>query len=194
VKYIALTTLLLLIFGITFIGCRATLDTEMRRGLGSEAPTEPYIEPQTVEALMEAFDDRYSSKASNTRWTMAIEISYGQKHQIEFTLVDMDARYPREEWLQMLLNKGVTIDNFEAYDGYLNIRAALIVKEFQTSDNWETMNLPSQLSEIIKLKEAHTSDNSETVITRHIDTLIQRYQRSHLLTTEAKQGIPDVKD
>ena len=192
-KNIVLTMLLSLIFGTTSVGCSMTSGHEIRR-LNSEAPIEKYTAPQTVEALMEAFDDRYSSKASNARWTMAIDISYGQKHQIDFTLVDMDARYPREEWLQMLINKGITIDNFEAYDQYLNIRAALIVEEFQTSDNWETIKLPNEFSEIIKLKDSHTSDNSETVKARYIDTLIQRYQRSHRLTTEAKRGIPDVKD
>ncbi|MDE0681559.1 MAG: hypothetical protein OXI63_01470 [Candidatus Poribacteria bacterium] len=180
-KYITLTTLLLLVFGIAFIGCHGTSDPQIQKGL-----IDKYTGPQTIESLMEAFDDRYSSKASNAKWTMAIDISYGQKHQIDFTLVDIDARYPREEWLQMLLNKGVTIDNFEAYDRYLNIRAILIAKEFRTSDHWETMKLPNELSEIIKLKESHTRDDSETAKTRYIDTLIQRYQRSYRLTTEAK--------
>ena len=169
-KHIALTTLLLLILGVAFFGCRAILDTEMRRGLDSEAPTEPYTGPQTVEALMEAFDARYSSRASNAKWSGAIETSYGEKRKIEFTLVDMNAKYPRDKWLKMLLNKGVTIENFKDYDGYFNIRSDLILKEFYTEDDWETV--------------------SKT----HIDTEIAKQQRKQTLVGEAKQVNPEMKD
>ncbi len=151
-KHIVLTMPLLLIFGITIIGCRAIVAPEVRRALDSEFSIEKYTGPQTVEALMEAFDARYSSRAVNTKWTTASETSFGEKRHLEFTLADMDAKYPREEWLQMLLNKGITIENFKTYNEYLNVRSDLILKEFHTKDDWET----------IKVK--------------YIDTQIQKYQ------------------
>ena len=151
-KHVVLTTLFLLIFGITIVGCRAIVSPEMRRELNSESSMEKYTGPQMVEALMEAFDARYSSRAVNTKWTTASETSYGEKRHLEFTLVDMDAKYPREKWLQMLLNKGITIEEFKTYNGYLNIRSDLILKEFRTKDDWE----------IVKVK--------------YIDTQIQKYQ------------------
>ena len=156
-KNIALMTLLLLILGVTFVGCNAILDTEVGRGLGSEAPIEPYTGPQTVEALMEAFDARYTSRASKAKWATASETSYGKKRHLAFTLIDMDAKYPREEWLQMLLNKGITIENFKAYDGYFNIRSALLLKEFHTKDDWER-------------------EDWETIKASYINTQIQEYQ------------------
>ena len=137
-KHVVLTTLLLLIFGITIIGCRAIVAPEVKRALESESSIQKYTGPQTVEALMEAFDARYSSRAVNAKWSTASETSYGEKRHLEFTLVDMDAKYPREEWLQVLLNKGITIENFEAYNEYLNVRSDLILKEFHTKDDWET--------------------------------------------------------
>ncbi len=167
-RNIALT--LLLVFGITLAGCGTILDTKMRRGSDIETPTEQYIGPQTVAAVMTAFDERYTARASNAKWAAAKTTSDEKKHHIEFALADMDAKYPREEWLQMLLNKGITIENFKNYDGYFNIRSALILKEFYSEDDWETVKVD------------------------YIDSEIQKYQRKHQLTTEAKQAIPDVKD
>ena len=101
---------------------------------------------------MEAFDAGYSATAP--QW--ASETSDGkQQRYIEFTLADMDAKYPRDAWLQMLLNKGITIENFKNYSESLNIRADLILEEFYTEANWETV------------KAAYT------------DTQIQEYRHKH---------------
>ena len=138
-KHVILTTLLLLIFGIAIVGCSTTVNPEMRRTLDLESSVEKYTGPQTVEALMEAFDARYSSRAVNTKWATTSETPYDKKRHLEFTLVDIDAKYPREKWLQMVLNKGITIENFEAYNEHLNVRSDLILKEFHTKDDWETV-------------------------------------------------------
>ncbi|MDE0018792.1 MAG: hypothetical protein OXU51_21605 [Candidatus Poribacteria bacterium] len=151
-KHVILTTLLLLIFGIAIVGCSLTVGPEMRKTLDTESPIEKYTGPQTVEALMEAFDARYSSRAVNTKWATTSETPYDKKRHLEFTLVDMDAKYPRDKWLQMLLNKGITIENFEAYNEHLNVRSDLILKEFHTKDDWKTVKAA------------------------YIDTLIQKYQ------------------
>ncbi len=168
-RNIALTLLLLLVFGATFAGCGTILDTEMRRGSDPETLIEQYLGPQTVEALMTAFDERYTARASNAKWAAAKTTSDNKKHHIEFTLTDMDTKYPREEWLQMLLNKGIMIENFKNYDGYFNIRSSLILKEFYTEDDWETVKAD------------------------YIDTEIQKYQRKYQLTAEAKQAVPEMK-
>ena len=158
-KHVGLTILLLLIFGTTFVGCHMIRNLKVR--------TEKYTGPQTPEALMEAFDTKYSARTADAKWASTVEISYGEKRSIAFTLTDMDTKYPRDAWLQMLLNKGITIENFKAYDGYLNIRSDLIFEEFyQTGDDWETAR------------------------TTYIDTQIQKYQ----LISDAKQANPEVKD
>ncbi len=126
-KYAAPIFLISIVLGAIFVGCYLKSDFGVK--------TERYTGPQTVDALMETFDARYSSIEQRT----ISEVLHGEKRHIEFTLADVDAKYPREEWLQMLLNKGVTIRNFKDYDGYLNIRADLILKEFHAEDNWETV-------------------------------------------------------
>ena len=157
-KYVVRITLLLLIFATVFVGCHAILNLKI----------EKYTGPQTVEGLMEAFDARYSSQA--TKWATASETLSGKKRHLEFTLEHIDAKYPREEWLQTLLNKGGTIENFEAYSGYLNVRSDMILKEFHTENDWE----------IVKA--------------RYIDTLIQEFQQEHQLITEANRVHPEIEE
>ena len=69
----------------------------------------------------------------------AAETLHGEKRHIEFTLADVDTQYPREEWLQMLLNKGITIENFKTYSEYLDLRWNIILEEFYTENDWETV-------------------------------------------------------
>ncbi len=157
-RYTVRIFLFLIILGIIFVGCYLKLD--------SKAKTEQYTGPQTVEALMEAFDARYSSHERTT----VSETLYGKKRHIEFTLADMDTKYPREEWLQMLLNKGIMIENFKTYSEYLDGRSDLILEELYTENDWE----------IVK--------------SSYIDTLIQKYQHEHQLITEANQDNPEMEE
>ncbi len=148
-KHVVLTTLFFLISGITYVGCHMPLDME--------PSTEKYTGHQTVEDLTAAFDARYNSQTGKTQWTTTLKTSSGEKRHLEFTLAHIDAKYPREEWLQMLLNKGITIESFKAYNGYLNIRSDLILKEFHTKNDWER-------------------EDWETIKASYIDTQIQEYQ------------------
>ena len=168
-KYVARITLLFLIFITVFVGCQAISNLEIRRTLGFETPTEKYTGPQTVEGLMETFDAKYSSQA--TKWATASETHSGKKRHLEFTLEHIDAKYPREEWIQTLLNKGITIENFKDYSGYLNLRSDMVLKEFHTKNDWE-------------------KEDWETIKRSYIDTQLQEYQ----LISEAKRADPEVKD
>lgn len=155
-RYIMRIFLLLLILGIIFVGCYLKLD--------SKAKTERYTGPQTVDALMEAFDDRYSSHEKKA----AAKALYDGKRYSAFALADMDARYPREEWLQLLLNSGITIESFKTYSEYLDIRADLILEEF------------------------YTGNECETVKASYIESLRQEYQHQHQFITEANRVHPEM--
>lgn len=157
-RYAVRTFLFLLILGVIFVGCYLKLDSKTKK--------QQYTGPQTVGALMKAFDARYSSH----EWTTAAEVYHGEKRYIEFTSADVDTKYPREEWLQMLLNKGIMIENFGTYSESLDIRSNLILEEFYTEDDWETVKAD------------------------YIDTLIQEYQREHQRISEANQASPEVED
>ena len=157
-RYTVRIFLFVLILGIIFVGCYLKLDSKVK--------TERYTGPQTVKALMKTFDARYSSHERTT----TSEILHGEKRHIAFTLADIDAKYPREEWLQMLLNRGITIENFKTYSEYLNIRSDVILEEFYTENDWE----------IVKAS--------------YIDTLLQEYRHEHQLITEANRANPEMEE
>lgn len=157
-RYTVRILLFLIILGVMFVGCYLKL--------GSETKTEQYTGPQTVEALMKAFDTRYNSHEMVT----TAEILHGEKRHIAFTLADVDTKYPREEWLQILLNKGIMIENFKTYSGYLDLRSNIIVEEFYTENDWETVKAS------------------------YIDTLIQEYQHEHQRITEANRSHPQAEN
>lgn len=84
---------------------------------------EVYTGPQTVQALMTAFDLEYNRRHAKT----TVSISGRKSRQL--TVTEIDARYPREEWLQALLHKGITIKNFHEYASYLAKRHTLAFLE-----------------------------------------------------------------
>ncbi len=93
--------------------------------------------------------------------------STGKKRVLEYTLGDVDAKYPREQWIQMLLDRGITIDSFKAYDDYLSIRVGLFARDYVSEDGSKS--------------EAHID---------YIESEIRNYQ----LINNARQNIPDVDD
>lgn len=81
--------------------------------------------PQTVEALLKSFEQMTANP-------------------------EIDEKYPQAEWLQMLLEKGITIKDFGDYSGYMTPRWGLARLEHQPekwasgkfgippTDDWET--------------------------------------------------------
>lgn len=78
-RYTVRIFLFLFILGIILVGGYLKLD--------SKAKTERYTGPQTVEALMEPFDDRYSSHETET----AAETLYDETRHIAFTSTETEA-------------------------------------------------------------------------------------------------------
>ncbi len=66
---------------------------------------EKYTGAQTVSALMEAFDADYCSGHTDAL---------------------AEAKYPREEWLAMLLDKGLRVGDYSDYSGSMNLRSNLV--------------------------------------------------------------------
>ena len=89
---------------------------------------EEYNGPQTVKGLMNAFDAVYNQKYSKAR-VMAL-CEDGVVYSSELAVSgEIDARYSRVEWLQMLLQRGITIENFDDYRIYLSKRHTLAFLE-----------------------------------------------------------------
>lgn len=91
-------------------------------------PLERYTGPQTVEALMAAFDEKYDRPYLDRK---------------------VDQKYPRAEWLAILLEKGFMFGDYGDYSGLMSLRWSLIhfeengrwrlgVKGVPRTDDWET--------------------------------------------------------
>ena len=71
--------------------------------------------PQSVEALMEAYD------ASFDTWVESQTINFSG-----IDLAKVDQAYPRAEYMQMLLDKGLLIENVNEYNSFLMYRFNLL--------------------------------------------------------------------
>ena len=110
------------------------------------------VVPQTVKALRDAYDNKYNERYTITSGSVSYTLDNGInfKYNIPLPMSEVDAKYPRDEWLQMLLDKGITIDNFEEYWAYLSKRDELVALEkhpevwsselfgISPTDDWET--------------------------------------------------------
>ena len=95
--------------------------------------------PQTVEALMDSYYVAYMQGESRRR---------------------IDKRYPPEQWLQYLLDKGVTFHNFGEYAQYMDARVVtdrLDNNPALLQEESETFGIP--ISNIEKLKEIYLANH-----------------------------------
>ena len=96
-----------------------------------------YSGPQTAQGLMKVLDADYNRGHSKTEVSVSRKVSGVEitKYNSNLTLSEIDVRYPRAEWLQLLLDSGITIENFDAYAYYLSKRHTLAFLE-DTPDLW----------------------------------------------------------
>ena len=110
------------------------------------------VVPQTVKTLQDAYDKKYNERYAITSGSASYTLEGVTvfKYNIPLPMSEVDAKYPRDEWLQMLLDKGISIDNFEEYSAYLSKRDELVELEKQPevwssnlfgitpTEDWET--------------------------------------------------------
>ena len=82
-----------------------------------------YKGPQTVKALMSVFDIEFDRSIK----TVTVGIIEGRSCSIPIN--DIDKRYPRTKWLQLILDNGLTIENFMHYASCLSKRHMLAFLE-----------------------------------------------------------------
>ena len=135
-----------------------------------------YTGPQNAQELMKALDTDYNQSLSKTSVSVSGKFTAkttstgkvtGPKtttYSSDLTLSEIDARYPRAEWLQLLLDKGITIDDSVEYASMLSKRYTLALLEdnpelrqsgflgIPPTDDWETY----KAAYIDKLVNDHT--------------------------------------
>ncbi len=143
-----------------------------------------YIGPQNARELMKALNVDYNKGLSKKLPETKVIISDGSlvirngeilerprttTYSSDLTISEIDARYPRAEWLQLLLDKGITIDNSDEYASLLSKRYLLVLLEdnpdlyeagfrgIPPTDDWETY----KAAYINKLVSKHTGKQIE---------------------------------
>ncbi len=125
-----------------------------------------YTGPQNVQELMKALDADYNQSLAKTSVSVSGKFTDTKTviYSSDLTLSEIDARYPRAEWLQLLLDKGITIDDSLEYASLLSKRYTLALLEdnpdlqqseflgIPPTDNWDTY----KVAYIDKLVNDHT--------------------------------------
>ena len=112
---------------------------------------EKYTGPQNAQELIKALDEDYNNGCPkievSVRKVTGVET---KSYRSNFTTREIDTRYPREEWFQILLDRGIIIENFHEYVSFLSKRHTLALLEdnpdlrqsgildIPPTDDWET--------------------------------------------------------
>ncbi len=118
----------------------------------------------TTKEYLDSFD---MSEGEHFAFRTVTDGSGSQTFCIEYTQGDVDAKYPRDQWIQMLLDKGVKIEDYKDYKEYLDIRINLFSEEYLADDDADTFEQSA-----------------------YIDKEIEKYQ----CIQAARRTKPDVKD
>ena len=116
---------------------------------------------QTVEALMATFDEDYNKVRTSP----------------EAITIKADEMYPQTEWLEMLLDKGLRVDDYSDYSLYMDARANLAWLESEP-ERWASG----------KIKGVPPTDDWETFESAYIDRQVWEFKQIY----EAKQEDPSV--
>ena len=141
---------------------------------------EAYDGPQTVKALMDTFDAAYNQKYSKARVMALCEdgIVYSSELAVSG---EIDTRYSRVEWLQMLLQRGLTIEDFDDYRIYLSKRHTLAFLE----DNPDLQKIGFLDMPLMKDREAYKVAYINKLVHDKVEKFSRQVER---LTTQIERS------
>ncbi len=166
-----------------------------------------YTGPQNAQEVMKALDADYNKALSKRLPETKVIISDGSlvirngeileqpettTYSSDLTINEIDARYPRAEWLQLLLDEGITIDSSDEYASLLAERYLLALladnpnlyeagyRGIPPTDDWETY----EAAYIKKLVSKHTK----------IRAAAKQIERSKKIVERAKAQIEQSKE
>ena len=151
-------------FGI--FGSKSDIQFREYIGFNSDVPdaARQYTGPQNAQELVNALDADYNGGHPKTEVSILHKVGWRKKnYSSNLTETEIDARYPRVEWLQMLLDRGIPIENFGDYSHSLLQRHTLIFLE----DNPNLRQL--------EILDIPPTDDLETYKAAYLDKLVQRY-------------------
>ena len=174
---------------------KALVRTEFDEGISYGS--KEYTGPQTVQALMDTFDEAYNRKHSCTIATVFSKASITEIKPDEimgihkwsellskkgisssFKSTEIDARYPRTAWLQLLLERGITIESLIDYFFCMAHRHQLAFLE-DSPHLWKT-----------EVHGTSAIEAWETYKADYIDRFVRYYTRNFMEIDTAKPNNP----
>ena len=169
---------------------KALVRTEFNDGISYGS--KEYTGPQTVQALMHTFDEAYNRKHSRTIATVFSKASIAEIKPDEivgihkwsellskkgisssFKGTEIDTRYPRTAWLQLLLERGITIESLIDYFFCMAHRHQLAFLE-DSPYLWKT-----------EIHGIPSTEAWETYKANYIDRFVRYYTRNWKIPAEA---------
>ena len=149
---------------------------------------EVYDGPQTVKGLMNAFDAAYNQKFSKAK---VVALWDGVVYSSELAVRgEIDARHSRVEWLQMLLQRGVTIADFDDYRIYLSKRHTLAFLE----DNPDLQKIGFRGMPVTDDPEAYKVAYIDKLVAKRIEDHKKQIERARKRIARAKERIVHAKE
>ena len=181
----------------------SALATELKDEIASPPQMQDYAILQTVKQLRNAYDEGYNRKHKDTPVRVSYKVGGAEifAYDENIPIAEVDAKYPRDTWLQMLLDKGVTIDNFEEYWAYLSKRDELVELEkhpevwssklfgISPTDDWKTYKAAYLKQMFEKLHE----NKKNAVYFGKVDTE-EALNRSRKLIEQLERSKPLLRD
>ena len=155
-----------------------------------------YTGPQNVQELMNALDADYNNRLANIKVSISGKFTTGSKtttYSSDLTISEIDVRYPRAEWLQLLLDKGITIDDSHEYASLLLKRYTLALLEnnpdlqqsgvlgIPPTNDWETYKeayINKVVNDHVKIREAAKQIERSKKIVERAKAQIERSKES----------------
>ena len=165
----------------------SALAAELKHEIASPPQTRDYAILQTVKELRDAYDEGYNRKHKDT--TVRVSYTVGDAEIFAYDesipLAEVDAKYPRDAWLQMLLDKGITIKNADAYWEYMFLRDTLVHLERQpnawtsglfgipATEDWETYKTAYIMRELGQIQKRLEKEQHAFIL--DYDTALEKY-------------------
>lgn len=144
---------------------------------------EKYTGPQNAQELMKTLDADYNKGHAKTEVSLSRKDNgmETESYISNLTISEIDARYPRAEWLQLLLERGIIIGDLYEYASNLSHRHALALLE-DNPNLWKSgvFDIPP-------------TDDWETYKAAYIDMLVGGIERTKAETERVKAEIERIK-
>ena len=175
---------------------------------------EKYTGPQNAQELMKALDADYNKGHAKTEVSLSRKVTgiETESYSSSLTMREIDARYPRAEWLQLLLERGIIIENLLEYVSNLSQRHALAflednpnlrqsgILDIPPTDDWEIYKA-AYIHKLVEIERTKVEtelvkaeiERRKPEIERTIERIKEQIERAKVRIEHSKKDVERAK-